>query len=610
NNYISKWVKAEELRKGDFLILPKFKEESKTKKLDLADYYQNIQVKGNKIRLFSSKKGTFKGKWISRYIKLSEDFFELMGWYLAEGCASNKNRSFRFTLGMHEKEEAIRIKVLIKKAFSVDSKVSYLKERSVIEVRGFSKIIASFLLDSFGKKAKEKFIPYFVLTSNKRNICSFLKAYIKGDGHKTNFGFVIVTSSHFIAYQSVLLFSKLNILPSVKKYKNQGKGDMIYRIALFGKQLDNLIPNTHKTKTYHNRFWDDKDFFYIPIQKIEFIPFKGKVYNIETKDKTYLASTLVHNCEYKYDGFRMQLHRDGEKIKLFTRRLENVTNQFPDVVKVVKDNIDGNNYILDAEIIGIDPKTRKWLAFQNISQRIKRKYDIHQMAKDIPVMVNVFDAMQVNGKNIIKEPFSFRRELLNKIMKEVAEKLQLAKEIITDDVSEAEKFYNESLDKGNEGIMVKGLDKPYKPGSRVGYGVKVKPVMETLDLVIIGAEWGEGKRANWLSSFTIACKSGDKFLEIGKVGTGIKEKDEEGVSFAQLTSMIKPLIISEDGKSVKVKPFIIIEVNYEEIQKSVNYNSGYALRFPRLVRLREDKPLEEVSDISLVKELYEKQRGR
>jgi len=144
NNYIAEWVKAEELKKGDFLILPKFKEESKIKKLDLADCCKGIQVKGNKIRLFSDKKGTFKGKWICRYIKLNEEFFELMGWYLAEGCASNKDRSFRFTLGIDEKEEARRIKTLIKKVFSVDSNISYLEERSVIKIRGFSTILAKF----------------------------------------------------------------------------------------------------------------------------------------------------------------------------------------------------------------------------------------------------------------------------------------------------------------------------------------------------------------------------------------------------------------------------------------------------------------------------------
>jgi len=312
--------------------------------------------------------------------------------------------------------------------------------------------------------------------------------------------------------------------------------------------------------------------------------------------------------EYKYDGFRLQLHRNKDKIKLYTRRLENVTKQFPDVAEIIKNNIKSENYILDAEVIGIDPKTKKWLAFQHISQRIKRKYDIHQMTKDIPVMVNLFDAVQINNENLIKKPFSERRAIIKQITIEIPEKLQLAKKIITDNPEEAEKFYNEALEKGNEGIMVKNLNAPYKPGSRVGYGVKVKPTMETLDLVIIGAEWGQGKRANWLSSFTIACIDENKnFLEIGKVGTGIKEKDEQGVSFNQLTKMLKPLIISEKGKEVKIKPQIVIEVNYEEIQKSPTYSSGFALRFPRLISIRTDRSPEEISTLSTVKEFYENQ---
>ncbi len=315
--------------------------------------------------------------------------------------------------------------------------------------------------------------------------------------------------------------------------------------------------------------------------------------------------------EYKYDGFRLQLHRDKGKIKLYTRRLENVTEQFPDVVKAIEENVKSENYILDAEIIGIDKKTKKWLAFQNISQRIKRKYGIEETSKDVPVMVNLFDAILIDRENLLKSPFSERRNKLRKIVKEVPEKIQLADQIITENLDEAEKFYNESLDKGNEGIMAKALDKPYKPGSRVGYGVKIKPVMETLDLAIVGAEWGEGKRAKWLSSFTIACIDEEgEYLEIGKVGTGIKEKEEEGISFKQLTDILKPLIIREKGKEVKVKPKIVIEVNYEEIQKSNNYSSGYALRFPRLVRLREDRDVDDISDISFIEELYHKQRSR
>ncbi|MBD3355183.1 ATP-dependent DNA ligase [Candidatus Woesearchaeota archaeon] len=323
--------------------------------------------------------------------------------------------------------------------------------------------------------------------------------------------------------------------------------------------------------------------------------------------------------EYKYDGFRLQIHKNKDDIQLFTRRLDNVTKQFPDVVKVIKNNINSKNFILDAEIIGIDPKTKRWLPFQNISQRIKRKYNIHRMAKTIPVIINIFDAMQINNKNLIKTPFSERRAELKKITDQIPEKIELAEQIITDSQKNAEDFYKQSLGKGNEGIMVKALDKPYKPGSRVGYGVKVKPIMETLDLVITGAEWGQGKRAEWLSSFTVSCIDQDgNFREIGKVGTGIKEKEAEqnkdknleGATFKQLTNLLKPLIISEKGKCVKVKPKIVIEINYEEIQRSPTYSSGYALRFPRLVKLRPEKPIEEVSTLEQIREYYQTQKHR
>ncbi len=316
--------------------------------------------------------------------------------------------------------------------------------------------------------------------------------------------------------------------------------------------------------------------------------------------------------EYKFDGFRMLINKDSRNIRLFTRRLEDVTKQFPDVVEVVRENIKDEHCMLDSEVIGIDPKTRKWLPFQNISQRIKRKYDIEELVKSTPVMVNLFDAIMVNDKSILNLPFKERRKLLEKIAKPEKDKMQLAPQIVTDGLKKAEEFYQESLAKGNEGIMAKSLDSPYKPGSRVGYGVKIKPVMETLDLVIVGAEQGTGKRSSWLSSYYIACvdeKSGE-LLDIGKVSTGLKEKPEEGTSFEELTKLLKPLIISEEGKTVKVKPKIIIEVNYEEIQKSPEYSSGFALRFPRFVRLRIDKSVRDASSIDLVKDLAESQRAR
>ena len=132
---------------------------------------------------------------------------------------------------------------------------------------------------------------------------------------------------------------------------------------------------------------------------------------------------------------------------------------------------------------------------------------------------------------------------------------------------------------------------------------------ETLDLAIVGAEWGEGKRAKWLSSYTIACIDNDgNFLEVGKVSTGLKEKREEGLSFDEMTEILKPLIISEKGKEARIKPKIVIEVGYEEIQKSPTYASGYALRFPRVEKLRDDKGADEASTLDYIKKLYDGQK--
>ncbi len=313
--------------------------------------------------------------------------------------------------------------------------------------------------------------------------------------------------------------------------------------------------------------------------------------------------------EYKYDGFRVQVHKDSQHVKIFTRRLENVTKQFPELVKYVNSHVKGESCILDCEAVGFDPKTQKHLPFQNISQRIRRKYDIEDMAKKFPVELNVFDVIYHDGKNMIKEPFSERRKLIEKIIDNEKRKIRVSKNMISSDDEEIQKFYDEALSQGYEGIMMKRMDSIYKPGARVGSWVKIKPTMETLDLVIVGAEWGTGKRGKWLSSFVIACVDDNgEFLEIGKVGTGVKEKPEEGLSFDELTKLLEPLIVNKKGRTVQVRPKIVLEINYEEIQKSPNYSSGYALRFPRVVRLRDDRKPEDCSDIEMVEEFYKDQK--
>ncbi|RME77448.1 ATP-dependent DNA ligase [Candidatus Woesearchaeota archaeon] len=318
--------------------------------------------------------------------------------------------------------------------------------------------------------------------------------------------------------------------------------------------------------------------------------------------------------EFKYDGFRIQIHKYKERISLFTRRLDDVTAQFPDVVEYAKKFIKGTTFIFDAEVVGFDPRSKKYLPFQAISQRIKRKYDITRMVEQFPVEVNVFDVIFFDNKSLLNEPFKKRRRILEEAIVAQPFKIRPSEILITDSLKEAQEFYERALRAGEEGVMAKNLTGIYKPGSRVGFGVKVKPVMETLDLVIIGAEWGEGKRSGWLTSFTLACLDPDtgEFLTIGKFGTGIKEKPTQAgdVTFEQLTQLLKPLIIEERGKEVVVKPKVVVEIKYEEIQRSPTYESGYALRFPRFERLREDKSVEEISDLDLVEQLYEQQRGR
>lgn len=313
--------------------------------------------------------------------------------------------------------------------------------------------------------------------------------------------------------------------------------------------------------------------------------------------------------EYKYDGFRLLINKDEKgNVTLFTRRLDNVTKQFPEAIEYVKKHIKGKSFIIDVEAVGYDSKTKIYLPFQSISQRIKRKYDIEQIQKKFPIELNVFDILYYEGKSFLKKPFKDRSEFIRKILHSEKWKIIPAKQIITDNEIVANKFYQQALKDNQEGVMMKNLEAEYKPGSRVGYMIKIKPSERELDLIIIGAEYGTGKRGGWLSSFILACKHEGKFLEIGKVSTGLKEKETQGVSFIELTKLLKPLIIEESGRQAVIKPKIIVTVTYQEIQKSPTYSSGFALRFPRFTALRPDKGINDLASLDEVKKEYEKQR--
>ncbi|WP_297459416.1 ATP-dependent DNA ligase [Thermococcus sp.] len=306
--------------------------------------------------------------------------------------------------------------------------------------------------------------------------------------------------------------------------------------------------------------------------------------------------------EIKYDGARVQVHRDGDRVVVYSRRLENVTRSIPEIVEAVKQALKPERAIVEGELVAVGEDGRP-RPFQYVLRRFRRKYNIDEMIEKIPLELNLFDVLYADDESLIDTPFHERRKKLEESVEE-NRRIKLAEQLVTGDVKEAESFYKRALELGHEGVMAKRLDSTYEPGNRGKKWLKVKPTMEDLDLVIIGAEWGEGRRAHLLGSFLVAAydpHSGE-FVPVGKVGSGFTDED-----LAELTKRLKQYIVRQEGKFVEIEPKYVIEVTYQEIQKSPKYRSGFALRFPRYVALREDKSPEEADTIERVAQLYELQ---
>lgn len=333
-------------------------------------------------------------------------------------------------------------------------------------------------------------------------------------------------------------------------------------------------------------------------------PVKMMLAQVTTSIETAFAELDEAAVEWKFDGARLQIHKNGDEIELFTRRLENVTNSLPDVVKAVSSAVTAENAVLDGEAVAIDENGNP-RPFQDILRRFRRKYDVETTSRDIPIHVNLFDLLYADGVSYIEKPLTERRERLSEIVKTDAKGISVDELQITKDPEVAAEIYQAALAAGHEGIMIKNPTSPYSPGKRGKNWLKKKPVMDTLDLVVIGGEWGSGKRKNKIGSYVLACFDNIKnvYLEIGRVGTGLSDE-----LLDTLTEQFADLIEAEDGVTLKIKPEVVFEIAFEEIQKSPNYPAGYALRFPRLVRVREDKTIEEIDTIEKIDRMYQGQK--
>jgi DNA ligase-1 len=301
------------------------------------------------------------------------------------------------------------------------------------------------------------------------------------------------------------------------------------------------------------------------------------------------AGTIA--VEYKYDGARFQFHKKGEVARMYSRRLEDVTDSLPDVVTMLLGATD-HDVILDGEVIAV--QDNRPMPFQTVLKRFRRKHGVSDAVDATSLVPNVFDILYLDGEMLLTRPFSERREILQKVLRSYA-----TPQLVSDDLEEVEQYYHEALDAGHEGVMLKLPGSRYTPGMRGKDWVKIKPEVDTLDLVVIGAEWGEGKRAHVYGSFLVAARSDDQLIPVSRVATGLNDE-----TLAGLYDLLKEDVTHSEAKMVYFEPRLVFEIGFSEIQKSPNYDGGYTLRFPRFIRVRDDKDIRESNTLADIEERF------
>ncbi|MDO8627758.1 MAG: ATP-dependent DNA ligase, partial [Candidatus Diapherotrites archaeon] len=304
--------------------------------------------------------------------------------------------------------------------------------------------------------------------------------------------------------------------------------------------------------------------------------------------------------EVKLDGFRVQCHKQGEKVTIFSRQSENMTHMFPDIVKAVQEQIQATNAIVEGEALAFKEETQEFFPFQITITR-KRKYGISEAVKKLPLKLFLFDVMLIDSENLMELPFLERRKRLEKLLKK-GHTIELTEAITTDKAEEIEKFFENAIERGLEGIIAKDLHEKYIAGARKFAWIKLKrsykgELQDSADLVIIGYYTGRGKRTQFgLGALLTACydEASDTFKSIAKIGTGMTEQhlqDLEKLLSKNKTAKKPSRVESKLEPDIWVEPLHVIEVRADEITKSPNHtcgktspdSEGYALRFPRMI---------------------------
>ncbi|MBK3632029.1 ATP-dependent DNA ligase [Streptomyces sp. MBT97] len=296
--------------------------------------------------------------------------------------------------------------------------------------------------------------------------------------------------------------------------------------------------------------------------------------------------------EEKLDGIRVQVHRDGDDVRLYTRTLDDITDRLPEVTSAAK-GLAGSRFVLDGEVIAFDASGRP-RSFQETAGRVGSRVDVAAAAAAVPVSPVFFDVLSVDGRDLLDLPFAERHAELARL---VPGPMRVRRTVVSgpEEAEAAEEFSRRTLLRGHEGVVVKALDAPYSAGRRGASWLKVKPV-HTLDLVVLAAEWGHGRRTGKLSNLHLGARTADGgFAMLGKTFKGLTD-----ALLTWQTERLRELAVEESRYVVTVRPELVVEIAYDGLQRSTRYPAGVTLRFARVLRYREDKRPEEADTVETV----------
>jgi len=336
-------------------------------------------------------------------------------------------------------------------------------------------------------------------------------------------------------------------------------------------------------------------------------------------------------CEFKYDGIRLQLHRFGDDCKLFSRNLSDISFAFPEIVesaiKICKKGSKNESknaipvdFVLDGELIGY--KDNKPLPFQELQKRLRKKVMSREILREIPVQYIVYDVMFYDRKSVIRDSLATRKKLLSRLLLK-DENIIIATSTVVAAGEEIDLNFKKSKSEGYEGLVIKDPESNYHPGKRGRYWIKLKEELDTIDAVVVMAEYGHGKRAGTLSDYTLAINDfkhktpadknnileskikEDKSNMLRTIGKAYSGLSNDEINF--MTNKLNTLVVKDEGSRLIVKPEIVLEVSFDTIQKSDRHDSGYALRFPRIKNIRFDKGINDIDNLEKVENIYRNQ---